>query len=93
MLKLETSTEFVCVSLDGPYADLTAYPVYMAIVPDPSDEPDTSLYQPAAWLNGEVAYKPAGLAEGLYFVYVRITAGTEDVRLPSGRLRVGDPRK
>ncbi len=94
MLKLATSTEFVCVPLAGPYDNLTSYTVGMAIIPEGTGEPLVSDYKEATWLNGEVAYKPAGgeLAAGFYAVYVRILAGDEDVRLLAGRLRVGDTR-
>ncbi len=97
MLVLESSTQFIFYPWNGPSTltqeQVEALPVYTAIVPDGSDEPDTSAYQASAWIGHEVAHlKEAGsLTAGIYMVYGRIvSAGTgEDVRLPCGRLHVG----
>jgi hypothetical protein len=95
VLLLASSSEYVCVPMSGPYTDLTVFtPPYMAIVPDGSGEPTVGQYLTAAWLNGEVAYKPAAnqFAPGEYMVYTRVVAGSEDVRVAAGRLRIGDVR-
>jgi len=88
---LATGTQYVLVPLTGPYTDLTVFPAGMAIVPAGAPEPDTPAYKTAAWLAGEIAYQPAAgeLPAGDYDVYARIVAGSEDVRLLAGRLRVG----
>jgi hypothetical protein len=90
MQLLTTSNEFICVPMTGPYADLTTFPnPGMAIVPAEAAQPSTGQYQTAAWLNGEVAYKPTAgqFPAGDYMVYVRLVASGEDVRLKSGRIR------
>jgi hypothetical protein len=94
MLILASSTEFICIPMSGPYADLTVYAVSMALVLPGAGEPLVTDYKTASWINGEVCYKPnAGdYAIGEYNAYVRIVAGTEDVRLLSGRVRIGDAR-
>ncbi len=94
MHKLASSVEYILVPVSGPVTDLTVYAASMAIVGESSGEPADTDYQAAAWIGGEIAYKPAAgaLATGVYDVYVRIIAGAEDVRLLAGRLRVGDPR-
>lgn len=94
MQLLATATQWVMVPVTGPTADLTGYQAYMAIIPDGENEPSTSDYKSAVWMNGEVALKVSAgdFPEGQYKVYVRVTTGDEDVRLWSGRLRIGDAR-
>jgi hypothetical protein len=92
---LASSREYICVPAEGPPGvDLTQYQAGMAIVPDTGAEPDTGDYQAATWLDGEIAFlpTPGQYPPGFYMVYVRISASPEDVRLVSGRLRVGDIR-
>jgi hypothetical protein len=96
MMVLATSSEYVFVPLDGPPGlDLTQFDVSLAFVPDDGagTEPDTDAYSSASWIGGEAALIPnPGLAAGPYLVYARLVAPPEDVRLLSGRLRVGDTR-
>lgn len=89
MMILASSTEYVFIPLDGPYGDLTGYAVSVALLPDDGTEPADSDYLPAIWLNGEVALLHQWAA-GDYMAYVRISAPPEDVRLISGRVRIGD---
>jgi len=105
MMVLATSNQYMCVPLTGPPGvDLTGYPVWLALIPDSSAaEPADSDYKAANWLpcpvhGVDVARKPA-LANwgaeypaGGYLAYARCQAGAEDVRLPSGRVRIGDVR-
>jgi hypothetical protein len=99
MLVLASSTEYICIALTGPFADLTGYPVSMALVlpgqgAGVNGEPADNEYQASAWINGEVCYKPTAgqYPPGEYIAYVRIVAAPEDVRLLSGRVRIGDAR-
>lgn len=95
MMILATSRPYICVPADGPKGvDLTQYSAGIAVVPDTGDEPDTGDYQAADWINGEAVFLPAvdQFPPGEYMVYLRISAPPEDVRLVSGRLRVGDIR-
>jgi hypothetical protein len=89
MLLLTTSSEFICIPMSGPYADLTVYTPSIAIVDEDAVQPTTGAYQTAAWLNGEIAYKPSAgqFPAGDYMAYVRLQAGAEDVRVKSGRIR------
>jgi hypothetical protein len=90
MLLLSSSSEFICIPMSGPYADLTQFPnPQVAIVDEDAGQPATGAYLTAAWMNGEVAYKPASgqFPAGDYMAYVRLVANTEDVRVKSGRIR------
>lgn len=95
---MASSRQYLLIPLPScPVADPTSYPVFIALVPEASGEPADGDYKVAEWLNGEIARNPAGKWQdeypvGEYMAYVRITAGSEDVRLPSGRVRVGDAR-
>jgi hypothetical protein len=93
MMLLRTSSEFILVPFDGP-GDPTIWPASMAIVAQGAAEPADAAYQAATWINGEIAYKPGAgtLTDGMYDVYVRVLAGSEDIRKGPGRLRVGDAR-
>jgi len=86
---LTSSNEYICIPMTGPYADLTVYTPSVAIVLAEAAQPATGQYNVAAWMNGEIAYKPAAGAypAGDYMAYVRLVAGSEDVRLKSGRIR------
>lgn len=95
MLLLATSTEYIFVPLDGPPGlDLTQYQVGIAVVPDAGIEPDLDDYQTATWIDGEAAFLPSSgqYPAGQYMVYARISNPPEDIRLESGRLRIGDTR-
>jgi len=95
---LATSRPYVFISVDGP-GDVTTTLPEIAIITDTSDgtEPGDSDWHAASWINGEAALligpgTPCVYAAGQYMAYVRITAGSERVVLPSGRIRVGDTR-
>jgi hypothetical protein len=95
MMILASSRPYICVPMEGPKGvDLTQYSPGMAIVPDTGAEPDVSEYLGADWIDGEIAFLPVPgqFPPGFYMVYVRLAAPPEDVRLISGRLRVGDIR-
>lgn len=94
MLLLATSSEYLLVPVDGPPGDLTRFPVSIAVVPEGSAEPAGAAYADAVWMGAEAALKVSAgdFPAGQYAVYVRVDAGTEDVRLAAGRLRVGDAR-
>lgn len=97
MYVLATSNEYVCIPLQGPETDLTGYPVYVAVVAEDAGEPAVGDYQTASWINGEVCWKPTtdwgtDVGTGQFMAYARIVVSPEDVRLASGRVRVGDTR-
>ena len=90
-----TATAYVFIPLDGPQHDLTGFAVSVALVADVSGaEPLTADYKPASWINGEVArlFSPGDYAAGEYMAWVRVVAAPEDIRLPCGRMRIGDVR-
>lgn len=94
---LGTSNEYICIPLRGPETDLTGYAVYIAVVAEDAGEPATGDYQTASWINGEVCWKPStdwatDVGTGSFMAYARIVAAPEDVRVISGRVRVGDVR-
>ena len=94
-----TSRQYMCIPLPScPVADPTGYAVSVALLPDPpSGEPEDADYKTASWLGGEIVRRPATCwrdeyPDGQYAAYVRIVADVEDVRLPAGRVRIGDTR-
>lgn len=95
MLILASSTEYVSIPVTGPVTNLTVYPVTIALIPESTGgEPLLGDYKTATWINGEAAklvtageYPP-----GDYLAFVRIVATPEDVRIFSGRVRIGDTR-
>ena len=99
MFVMATSSEYMCIPLPAcPVADPTSFPVSVALLREPvAAEPQDADYKAAIWLDGAIARKPDGqwqdeYAPGEYMAYVRIIAGAEDVRLPAGRVRIGDAR-
>jgi hypothetical protein len=81
--------------VDGPAdVDLSQFSVSVALVLEGGGEPVTGDYRAANWVNGEAALLVASgdFAPGEYMAYVRVVAPPEDVRLVSGRVRVGDDR-
>jgi hypothetical protein len=81
--------------------DLTGYPCEVALIPDEDGrEPELTEYHPGEWVGGEATLKPPGGAawggdfpDGEYMAWVRVDAMTaldEDVRLKSGRVRIGE---
>ena len=94
MKLMETSTQYLMVPVSGPVDDLTTYAAYIAIVDEDAGEPADSDYRAATWINGEAALlvNAGDYPAGQYMVYVRVVAAPEDVRMASGRLRVGDAR-
>lgn len=96
---MATDSQYMSIPLPAcPVDDPTVYTVSVALLREPvTGEPADDDYKAAIWLNGEIARKPAGQWQdeydpGEYMAYVRIVAGAEDVRLPSGRVRIGDVR-
>jgi hypothetical protein len=94
---LESSRPYMYISLDGPdtAGDLTQYPVQVALIPDNGSEPGDGDWHDADWIDGQAALllgpgSPAGAwTSGDYYAFARITAGLEELVLPSGRVRVG----
>lgn len=95
MLILQTSTEKIAIPVTGPVSDLSGYAVSVALVSASAGaEPVSGDYQSAVWISGEaVMLITAGqYPPGEYMAYVRVQASPEDVRLASGRVRIGDVR-
>ena len=104
MMVLASSNQYMFIPLDGPEADYTGYPVFVALKPLGSGEPEAADWKgDAVWLAPrtgqpkEIAWQPPGTwgesyAPGEYMAYARITASPEDVPLISGRVRIGDTR-
>lgn len=79
--------------------DPTVWAPAITLAPDDGTEPADGDYVPASWVDGEAALHvgPAGgdvsYPAGSYMAWLRLnTGGAEDIRLPAGRVRVGDPR-
>lgn len=96
MRVLATSRTYVYIPVDPPpgIGDVTQYQAEAALIPDDGTEPADTDYHVAIWLRGEVALLvgPGGTVQypaGDYFAFARITAGAEQVVLPSGRVRIG----
>jgi hypothetical protein len=95
---LEVSEEYIQIGdLKGPVADLTGYPVAIALMPDNGTEPGDADWKTAIWLpNSEGVQEPSVLCTtwpaGQYMAYIQVTASPEVVALPSGRVRIGDTR-
>jgi hypothetical protein len=95
MMLLATSVEYLQIPVRGPVnADLTVYPVSVALMPDNGTEPGAGDWKAAAWLNGEVSLLlgPSVYPAGQYMAYVKVTAAPETVCLRAGRVRIGDLR-
>ena len=86
-----STVEYVPVPVTGTYTSST--PVHMAIVPYGA-EPGPGDYHPASWDNGHAKIRiGAGtdvgeLDEGLYGVWVKVTATTEQPVMYSGAIRI-----
>jgi len=92
---LASSTEYIMIPVTGPVDDLTLFPVSVALRLEATEgEPATGDYQSATWINGEAALlvTAGSFAPGQYLAFVRVQAAPEDVRLLSGRVRIGDAR-
>jgi len=95
MQKLQTSTQYVSIPVSGPVADPTIFPVGIALLLESvGGEPTDSEYHTATWINGEAVLllTPEMYPAGAYLAFVRLQAAPEDVRLFSGRVRIGDAR-
>jgi len=95
MMILATSVEKIVIAIDGPADDLTPFTPYVALVADDGSEPGDSDYHAATWLSpSTMAYLPAKgqYPAGLYMAFARVVATPEDVRMRSGRVRIGDTR-
>jgi hypothetical protein len=86
-----STVEYVPVPVTGTYT--TDTPVAMAVVPY-GIEPDADDYHDAAWDNGYAKVKiGAGsdvgqLDEGMYGVWVKVTAADEEPVMKAGPIRV-----
>lgn len=95
MLILASSTEYLSIPVTGPVADLTAYPVTIALIPEATGgEPALGDYKSASWIGGKAAHliTAGDYPAGDYLAFVRVVATPEDVRMFSGRVRIGDSR-
>ncbi len=89
--------EYVLFAVTGPQADLTAFPVEAAIVPEGTGEPapGSSAWKPGTWLGGEAALLvdlstgTPDYAQGDYVLFGRVTAGAERPVMQAGRVSVG----
>ena len=95
---LATSRTYMYIEIDPPpeVGDVTQYPPEAALIADNGTEPADGDYSPASWISGRLALLvgPGGngaisYPAGDYFAFARITAGVEQVVLPSGRVRIG----
>jgi hypothetical protein len=94
---LDSSKEYILIPLPSMPAPTLADCDYLGIALIPAaagGEPGDDAYQAATVIDGEVAYRrtPGDYPPGDYFAFVRVQYGLEDVRLPSGRVRIGDAR-
>jgi hypothetical protein len=96
MYKPSTGDAYMYVPITGPSGvNIQSFAVSVALILEGSGgEPALSDYKTATWVGTEAALL---LTEGLYpdgeyLVWVRIVASPEDLRLPSGRCRIGDAR-
>lgn len=90
-----TSSTYLFIPVTGPADDLSGFAASIALVPEPAGaEPADGDYRTATWIDGQPALLlTAGLyPPGEYMAWVRVLASPEDVRLPSGRVRIGDTR-
>lgn len=95
MLILASSSEYISIPVTGPVADLTPFTVSVALIPEATGgEPVLGDYKSATWINGKAAHliTAGDYPAGEYLAFVRIQATPEDVRLYSGRVRIGDAR-
>jgi hypothetical protein len=93
---LSTSTSYLYIPVTGPDGvDLTVFPVSVALRLEAlGGEPATGDYVTATWSSGaaKVLITAGAQPDGEYLAYVRIVASPEDIRLLSGRVRIGDTR-
>lgn len=100
MRVLATSRTYLYIRIDAPDSagDVTTLPdpPEAALIADDGTEPADADYHTAGWIDGEVALLigPGGdgaiaYTAGDYMAFARITAGSEQVVLPSGRVRIG----
>lgn len=93
---LSGGTPYIYVPVFGPLADLTGFPVKMALVTR-GTYPASGDWKTAAWLapfSGaakEIAVQrdPAVWPDGDYSCYVQVTATPELVPLRAGRVTIG----
>lgn len=92
MLIQPTSKEYVLIPLTGPVADLTVYPVDIAVLAEAQDAPAAGDWQPGQWIAGDAALllDASAYTSGDYMIWLRLTAGTERPVMKAGRLRIGD---
>ena len=95
---LAISKEYIQIPLEGPYADLSVFPVAIALMPDNGTEPGSGDWVAAEWLpnDHDGTLEPSVLQNqwppGLYMAFIMITAEAEAPARRSGRVRIGDTR-
>jgi len=90
-----TSSPNIFVPLFGPVGtNWATVPVTMAFQPNDIGEPATGDYKSATVIGQEAVHQviAGDLGAGEYMIWVRMQVSPEDIRLPAGRLRVGDVR-
>ena len=94
-----SSKPLMLIPVTGPAGvDPTQFPAQVAVMPDGGGEPGSGDWHTGVWVGGEMAITigAAGatipLAQGFWFAWVKVDTGSEVLVLPSGRIRVGDPR-
>jgi hypothetical protein len=100
MLKLLSSTQYIYVPVTAPgNTDVTAFAVSIALILESvGGEPATGDYRSATWTSTDglpeatLLIAAADYPAGEYLAFVRVVAGAEDVRMFSGRVRIGDVR-
>ena len=100
MFKSSTGAAYIFVPVKPP-VDPTGFTVSIALIPAATGgEPLVTDYKPASWsgtfaagnLEAALLLTEGLYPDGEYAVWVRIQASPEDLRIPSGRCRIGDTR-
>jgi hypothetical protein len=97
MIKLSSSTEYLYIPVTGPDGvDLHTTSASIALrLESTGGEPADGDYKAAIWnSDGEAVLlvSKGDYSDGQYLAFVRIERAPEDVRLLSGRVRIGDVR-
>jgi hypothetical protein len=94
--KLSSSTQYVFIPVTGPAGlDLTTTAASIALLAEATGgEPADGDYKTAIWSAGEAVLliSKGDYPDGQYLAFVRVVHAPEDVRLFSGRIRIGDVR-
>lgn len=96
MYKPYTGSAYMYIPVTPPDGVVvTGFNVSIALLPESAGgEPAIGDYKVASWTGNEATLL---LTEGLYpigeyLAWVRVQASPEDLRLPAGRVRIGDAR-